>query len=69
MSPLFPNNRMIESERLNGGEMTGMVAIVVINFFFLKLVRSIKKAKIKPTKVEMVAVRTPSLRDPHNATR
>ena len=59
----------MERERENGGEMTGMVARVVISFFCLKDVRSIRKANIYPTRVEMVAVRTPSLRDPHKAIR
>ncbi|MPL98461.1 hypothetical protein SDC9_44666 [bioreactor metagenome] len=59
----------MESDREKGGEMTGMVARVVISFFCLKLVRSMRKANMYPTKVEMVAVRTPSLREPHRATK
>ena len=69
ISPLFPKRRIIERESEKGGDMTGIVASVVISFFALNDVLSIRNANRNPTRVENVAVRTPSLRDPHKACR
>jgi len=69
ISPLFPKRRMMLSVSEKGGEMTGRVARVDMNFLPPVDVRSTRKAKAKPRKVENVAVMMPSCTDPQRAVR
>ena len=67
MRPLFPKRRIIERVREKGGEMTGMVARVPMNFLPFTPVRSTRKAKAKPIRVDTEAVRIPNCTEPQRA--
>jgi len=63
MKPLLPNNKIIESVSMNGGDIIGSVAIKRNRCFVRVFTRTQTNAKTKPMTLEIDAVVVPNRRE------